>query len=70
MTVNLSASLSAPAEISDPVNARILAVSEDRISGFVEEPFVAIAEASGLSEDIVIERLRAMLSAGVIRRIR
>ncbi|HEY3114286.1 MAG TPA: hypothetical protein VGJ62_11425 [Gemmatimonadaceae bacterium] len=70
MTVNLSASLSAPAEISDPVNARILAVSEDRISGFVEEPFVAIAEASGLSEDVVIERLRAMLSAGVIRRIR
>ena len=70
MIVNLSASLSAPAEISDPINARILAVSEDRISGFVEEPFVAIAEASGLSEDVVIERLRAMLSAGVIRRIR
>src|SRR5207302_6793209 len=70
MTVNLSASLSAPAEITDPVNGRILTVSEDRISGFVEEPFAAIAEASELSEDVVIERLRAMLSAGVIRRIR
>ena len=70
MSVNLSGTLSVPAEISDPVNARILAVSEDRISGFAEEPFAAIAEASGLSEHIVIERLRAMLSAGVIRRIR
>jgi len=60
----------APSEISDPVNARILAVSEDRIAGFVDAPFAAIAEASGLSEELVIERLRAMLAAGVIRRIR
>ena len=59
-----------PAEITDPVNARILAVSEDRIAGFVEEPFAVIAEASGVAEDVVIERLRAMLAAGVIRRIR
>lgn len=70
MTVNLSASPSVPTEVSDSVNALILAVSEDRIGGFVEEPFAAIAVASGLSEDVVIERLRAMLSAGVIRRIR
>jgi hypothetical protein len=70
MTVNLFASPTIPAEISDPVNARILAVSEDRIAGFVAEPFAAIAEATDLSEDIVIERLRAMLAAGVIRRIR
>jgi DNA-binding Lrp family transcriptional regulator len=61
---------SIPAEVSDPVNARILAVSEDRIAGFVEEPFAAIAAATDLPEDVVIERLRAMLSAGVIRRIR
>ena len=59
-----------PAEITDPVNARILAVSEDRIAGFVEEPFAVIAEASGVAEDVVLERLRAMLAAGVIRRIR
>ena len=59
-----------PTEISDPVNARILAVSEDRISGFVEEPFAAIGAATDLSEEVVIERLRAMLSAGVVRRIR
>jgi len=59
-----------PTEISDPVNARILAVSEDRISGFVNEPFAQIAFSAELSEEVVIERLRAMLSAGVIRRIR
>jgi hypothetical protein len=59
-----------PISVSDPINARILAVSEDRIAGFVEEPFAAIARAAGLAEDVVIERLRAMLAAGVIRRIR
>ncbi len=70
MAANLSASPPIPSEISDPVNARILAVSEDRISGFVNEPFAEIAFSAELAEDIVIERLRAMLAAGVIRRIR
>ena len=69
MAVNLS-SPAAPSEISDPVNARILAVSEDRVSGFVNEPFAQIAFAAELPEEVVIERLRAMLSSGVIRRIR
>src|SRR5215204_4800477 len=57
-------------EISDPINARILAVSEDRIAGFHEDPFAEIARHSGLPLDTVLERLRAMLEAGVIRRIR
>jgi DNA-binding Lrp family transcriptional regulator len=57
-------------EISDPVNARILAVSEDRISGFHEDPFAEIARLSGLPIETVVERLRAMLEAGVVRRIR
>ena len=70
MATNLAMPPSIPSEISDPINASILAVSEDRIAGFVEEPFAAIAAATDLSEDVVIERLRAMLSAGVIRRIR
>jgi hypothetical protein len=70
MAVNLFASPSIPTEVSDPINARILAVSEDRIAGFVDEPFAAIATAAELTEEVVIERLRAMLSAGVIRRIR
>jgi DNA-binding Lrp family transcriptional regulator len=70
MAVNLSSPPAVPTEISDPINARILAVSEDRIAGFVEEPFAAIARETNLAEDVVIERLRAMLAAGVIRRIR
>jgi hypothetical protein len=70
MALDLSALHAVPTEVSDPVNARILSVSEDRIAGFVEEPFAAIAAASGVAEDVVIERLRAMLSAGVIRRVR
>jgi DNA-binding Lrp family transcriptional regulator len=67
---NLSAAPAAPSGISDPVNARILAVSEDRISGFVNEPFAEIAFCAELTEEVVIERLRAMLASGVIRRIR
>lgn len=59
-----------PTEVSDPINARILAVSEDRVSGFVTEPFAQIAFSAELPEEVVIERLRAMLAAGVIRRIR
>jgi DNA-binding Lrp family transcriptional regulator len=70
VTANLPASAAGPSAISDPVNARILAVSEDRISGFVNEPFAEIAFSAELTEEVVIERLRAMLSAGVIRRIR
>jgi len=59
-----------PTEITDPVNARILAVSEDRIAGFLEEPFAEIARLSGVPVDVVLDRLRAMLAAGTIRRIR
>jgi DNA-binding Lrp family transcriptional regulator len=57
-------------EITDPVNARILAVSEDRIRGFLEDPFAEIARQSELPIETVLERLRAMLEAGVVRRIR
>ena len=59
-----------PIEIADPVNAAILAVSEDRIAGFIEEPFEEISKLSGIPVDTVHERLRAMLEAGTIRRIR
>jgi DNA-binding Lrp family transcriptional regulator len=70
VAANVSATPAAPSGISDPLNARILAVSEDRISGFVNEPFAEIAFSAELTEEVVIERLRAMLSAGVVRRIR
>jgi DNA-binding Lrp family transcriptional regulator len=59
-----------PFEVSDNVNASILAVSEDRIAGFSEEPFAEIAKLSGIPGETVHERLRAMLEAGTIRRIR
>ena len=59
-----------PAEHTDPINARILAVSEDLVSGFQEKPFHVIAEQSGVELPVVLERIRAMLEAGVIRRVR
>jgi DNA-binding Lrp family transcriptional regulator len=59
-----------PTDISDPINARILAVSEDRIAGFLEEPFTEIARQSGVELPVVLERIRAMLEAGTIRRVR
>jgi hypothetical protein len=63
-------SSSIPTEIGDPVNARILAVSEDRIAGFLVDPFGAIAREAELPLETVLERLRAMLASGTIRRIR
>ena len=59
-----------PTDITDPVNARILAVSEDRIAGFLDDPFTEIARESGVPLEVVLERLRGMLESGVIRRIR
>ena len=55
---------------TDAVNARILAVSEDRIVGFVHDPMGEIARQSGLPVEMVIERIRAMLQGGTIRRVR
>ena len=59
-----------PVEHNDPVNARILAVSEDKIAGFVRQPFAQIAARAGLPVETVIERITAMLRAGTIRRVR
>lgn len=59
-----------PATISDPINAAILAISEDRLAGFVADPFGEIAARSGVPVDTVIERIIGMLRAGTIRRVR
>ncbi|MDF1860035.1 MAG: Lrp/AsnC family transcriptional regulator [Verrucomicrobiales bacterium] len=59
-----------PVEHDDPVNTQILEVSEDLVSGFQRFPFQGIAEASGVDLDTVLTRIRAMLEAGVIRRVR
>jgi hypothetical protein len=69
-TNSIPATNTIPVEITDPVNARILSVSEDRIAGFLDDPFTEIARLAELPVDTVLERLRGMLEAGVIRRIR
>jgi DNA-binding Lrp family transcriptional regulator len=61
---------SLPTAVSDPVNAAILAVSEDRLSGFQPDPFGEIASRAGLEAGVVIDRIAAMLRAGTIRRVR
>jgi hypothetical protein len=35
-----------PVEHNDPINEKILAISEDKIEGFVREPFLEIGERS------------------------
>ena len=55
---------------TDAINARILAVSEDRIAGFVRDPMGEIARRCELPVETVIERIRAMLRGGTIRRVR
>jgi len=59
-----------PVDFSDPINARILAVSEDQLQGFQEDPIGEIVRQSGVEAPVVIERIRAMLRAGAIRRVR
>ena len=59
-----------PVEHTDPINARILAISEDKIEGFVRDPFEEIAQRSGVEVDVVMVRIAAMLRAGTIRRVR
>jgi DNA-binding Lrp family transcriptional regulator len=59
-----------PVAVDDPINSRILAVSEDRIAGFCADPFGQIARQSGVDPAVVIERIVAMLRSGNIRRVR
>ena len=59
-----------PIETSEPVNTRILAVSEDRIQGFQRDPLGQISKESGVELPLVVERIRAMLGGGTIRRVR
>ena len=70
MSLPLPEAVSIPISTHDPVNAAILAVSEDRISGFNRSPLAEIAALSGIGIETVIERIRAMLRAGTIRRVR
>jgi DNA-binding Lrp family transcriptional regulator len=62
--------LTIPVRVDDPINARILAVSEDSLQGFQCDPMGEIARQSGVELPTVIERIQAMLRAGTIRRVR
>ena len=61
---------SIPSSPNDPVNTDILMVAEDRVKGFRRLPFHAISEQCGHPVPVVIERLKAMMEAGVVRRVR
>ena len=62
--------IATPIDFKDPINAQILAVSEDRIQGFQRDPIGEIARQAGLDFAVVLERIQAMLRAGTIRRVR
>ena len=59
-----------PTEFDDPVNAAVLAVAEDKIEGFRRDPLGDISKQSGVELSVVVERIREMLRAGTIRRVR
>src|SRR5437899_8120787 len=59
-----------PVDPNDAVNERILAISEDKLAGFMSEPFQEISTRSGLEVETVMLRIAAMLRAGTIRRVR
>ena len=40
------------------------------MQGFQRDPFGVVAEQTGIGKAVVLERVRAMLEAGVIRRVR
>ena len=59
-----------PTTFTDPINAKILAVSEDRLQGFQRDPLGEIARQAGVELPDAIVRLQAMLRAGTVRRVR
>jgi len=59
-----------PVEHNDLINAKILAVSEDKVEGFVREPFEEVANRSSVGVEVVMARIAGMLRAGTIRRVR
>jgi hypothetical protein len=62
--------LSVPISTTDETNAKILAIAEDKIQGFLPDPIGEISRLSGVDVATVIERIQAMLRAGTIRRVR
>ncbi len=52
----------------DPIDRRIVLATQDGLP-LVERPYHAVAEAVGIPADEVMERMRRMQQAGIIRRI-
>ena len=52
------------------LDSRILSVAEDCVAGFHRRPFAAVASACGVEESMVLERLKALLEQGRVRRVR
>lgn len=61
---------SVPLGLDDPVNVAILSISEDKLEGFQRDPFGEISRRCGVDADTVIQRVRALVAAGTIRRVR
>jgi hypothetical protein len=61
---------SVPLSLDDPVNTAILAVSEDKLEGFQRDPFGEVSKRAVVPVETIIERVRALLAAGTIRRVR
>ncbi|MCH7718007.1 MAG: Lrp/AsnC family transcriptional regulator, partial [Chloroflexi bacterium] len=59
-----------PVRFDDPVNAAILAVAEDKLQGFQQDPLGEISRRSGVELTVVIERIGEMVRTGTIRRVR
>jgi len=66
----MSTAATAPIHTTDDINARILAVSEDRIQGFQSDRSARIARQSGVELPLVIERHPSDAPRGTIRRVR
>lgn len=66
----ISSSTEVPTSPRDEINRRILEVSEDQVKGFARNPIGEIAKRAGVETAMVIERIQAMLRAGVVRRVR
>jgi DNA-binding Lrp family transcriptional regulator len=70
MSTTAAVPLAVPVATTDPINAQVLATSEDKIQGFQPDPFGEIARLSGIDLDTVLQRIEAMLRTGTIRRVR
>src|SRR3954451_3413499 len=59
-----------PVDTKDPINARILSVSEDKLQGFQSDPIGEIARLADLDVPTAIDRIQAILKAATVRRVR